>query len=64
LKPSSRTFSVKRLCRVTVADRGSFYSWIRARIRQDKRAYDERELTLRIVEIHTAHPAYGAERVT
>jgi hypothetical protein len=57
-------FSVKRLCRVTITDRGSFYGWARAQVRRNKRAYDEQELTVRIVEIHTARPAYGAERIT
>jgi transposase InsO family protein len=57
-------FSVKRLCRILVTDRGSFYGWVRAQTRRDQRAYDEQDLTERIVEIHTAHPAYGAERVT
>lgn len=57
-------FSVKRLCRVTVTDRGSFYAWACAQVRRDKQAHHEQELTERIVEIHTAHPAYGAERVT
>ena len=55
-------FSAKRLCRVTVTDRGS--GWARARVRRNERAYDEQELTSRIVEIHTTHPAYGAERTT
>jgi putative transposase len=54
-------FSVKRLCRILVTDRGSFYAWVRAQGRRDERGYDERELT---VLIHTAHPAYGAERIT
>ena len=57
-------FSVKRLCRVTVTDRGSFYGWVRAQVRRDEHASDEKELTVRIIEIHTAHPAYGAERIT
>jgi putative transposase len=57
-------FSVKRLCRVTVTDRGSFYGWARAQSRRDERAYDEHALTMRIVEIHATHPAYGAERIT
>ena len=57
-------FSVKRLCRILVTDRGSFYAWVRAQGRRDERAYDERELTVLIVEIHTAHPACGAERAT
>lgn len=57
-------FSVKRLCRVTATDRGSFYGWVRAQVRRVERAYDELELTVRITEIHTARPAYGAERIT
>lgn len=57
-------FSVKRLCRVTVTDRGSFYGWVRAQVHRDERTHDEQELTVRIMEIHTAHPAYGAERIT
>lgn len=57
-------FSVKRLCRVTVTDRGSFYSWVRSQVRRGERAYDEQKLTVRIVEIHTTHPAHGAERIT
>jgi len=57
-------FSVKRLCRILVTDRGSFYAWVRAQERRDERGYDERELTVLIVEIHTAQPACGAERIT
>jgi transposase InsO family protein len=57
-------FSVKRLCRILITDRGSFYGWVRARACRQARELDEQELTVRIVEIHTAHPAYGAERVT
>ena len=57
-------FSVKQLCRILVTDRGSFYGQVRTHTGRDQRAYDEQELTERIVEIHTAHPAYGAERVT
>ena len=33
-------FSVKRLCRVTVTDRGSFYGRVRAQVRRGERAYD------------------------
>lgn len=32
--------------------------------RRDERARDEQELAVRIWEIHTARPAYGAERIT
>src|SRR5580700_11104044 len=34
-------FSVKRLCRILVTDRGSFYAWVRAQARRDERGYDE-----------------------
>lgn len=55
---------MKRLCRILVTDRGSFYGWVRAQTRRQERAYDELELATRIIEIHAAHPAYGAERIT
>jgi transposase InsO family protein len=57
-------FSVKRLCRILATDRGSFYGWVRAQAGRQERGYDEQELSARIIEIHTAHPAYGAERIT
>lgn len=57
-------FTVKRLCRILITDRGSFYRWVRAQACRKERAYGEQELVVRIVEIHTAYPAYGAERVT
>jgi transposase InsO family protein len=38
--------------------------WTRAQERRDARERDELTLTELIVEIHTAHSAYGAERVT
>jgi putative transposase len=53
-------FSVKRLG----TDPGSFYAWVRAQARRDERAYDEQELAVLIVEVHTAHPAYRVERIT
>jgi transposase InsO family protein len=58
------TFSIKRLCRVLVTDRSNFYAWVRAEAGRDQREHDEQKLTELITEIHTAHPAYGAERVT
>jgi putative transposase len=57
-------FTVKRLCRILVTDRSNYYLWTRAQARRDAREREERELAELIVEIHTAHPAYGAERVT
>ena len=57
-------FAVKRLCRILVTDRSNYYLWTRAQARRKARADQERELTELIVEIHTSHPAYGAERIT
>jgi putative transposase len=57
-------FAVKRLCRILVTDRCNYYLWIRAEARRQAHAAQERELLELIVEIHTAHPAYGAERIT
>ena len=57
-------FSVKRLCRILVTDRSNYYAWVRAQENRDERERDESKLTELIVEIHTAHPAYGAERIT
>lgn len=57
-------FSIKRLCRVLVTDRSNFYAWVRAQAHRDQREHDEQMLAELITEIHTAHPAYGAERIT
>jgi len=57
-------FTVKRLCRILVTDRSNYYLWTRAEARHQAHAAKERELLELIVEIHTAYPAYGAERVT
>jgi transposase InsO family protein len=57
-------FGVRRLCRVLVADHSDYHVWVRANARRDERRLDDRGLVAWIVEIHTAFPAYGAERVT
>ena len=57
-------FTVKRLCRILVTDRGNYYLWARTEARRQARAEGERELLELIVETHAAHPAYGAERIT
>ena len=56
-------FSVKRLCRVTVTDEAASTAGFAPKFAGTS-AHDEQELTVRIMEIHTAHPAYGAERIT
>ena len=57
-------FTVKRLCRILVTDRSNYYLWTRAQVLRDARKREEQALAELIVEIHTAHPAYGAERIT
>jgi transposase InsO family protein len=47
-----------------VTDRSNYYLWTRAEARRQAHVAEERELLELIVEVHTAHPAYGAERVT
>ena len=37
---------------------------VRAQQKRRERVYDDRQLTELITEIHTAYPAYGAERIT
>ena len=57
-------FGVRRLCRIPVTDHSNYHPWVRAQARRNERAVDDQELVARITEIHTTHPAYGAERVT
>jgi transposase InsO family protein len=57
-------FGIRRLCRMLVTDHSNYHAWVRANIRRRKRGIDEQELLAWIGEIHTAYPAYGAERVT
>ena len=57
-------FSIRLLCRVLITDRCNYHGWVRAEVKRCERAYDDQQLTELIVEVHTAHPAYGAPRVT
>jgi putative transposase len=57
-------FTVKSLCRILVTDRSNYYLWTRAEARRIARTEEEQELLELIVEIHVAHPAHGAERIT
>jgi putative transposase len=57
-------FGIRRLCRILATDHSNYHAWGRAKARRDERAVDDRDLLAWIIEIHTAHPAYGAERVT
>jgi hypothetical protein len=47
-----------------VTDHSNDHAWVRAQIRRRERGIDEQELLTWIVEIHTPHQAYWAERVT
>jgi transposase InsO family protein len=55
---------VKLLCRVLTTDRGSYYTWVRALRKRRERQHDDQRLIASILEVHTAHPAYGVPRVT
>lgn len=57
-------FGIRRLCRILVTDHSNYHAWVRAQARRVEREMSDRELVTWIVEVHTAHPAYGAERVT
>ena len=46
-----------------MTDRSEYYAWVRAQAHRDRREHDEQKLAELITEIHTAHPAYGAERI-
>ena len=57
-------FGIRRLCRILVTDHSNYHAWVRAEARRDESALNDSELVAWITEIHTAHPAYGAERIT
>ena len=57
-------FGVKLMCTVLVADGANYRAWVRGRHKRRDREHDERRLLRLIVEVRTAQPAYGAERVT
>jgi transposase InsO family protein len=49
---------------VLVTDGANYRAWVRGQHKRRDREHEERRLIRLITEIHTAHPAYGAERVT
>ena len=57
-------FSVKRLCRILIADGGNYRPWARRQAKRHERECDDQQLAELILEVHTAYPAYGAVRVT
>jgi hypothetical protein len=57
-------FGIRWLCRILVTDHSNYHAWVRATARRGEHTLDDQELLTWITKIHTAHPAYGAERVT
>lgn len=57
-------FGLRRLCRILVTDCANYQAWVRAKPGREEQEREERHLMQLVVEVHTAHPAYGAERVT
>jgi hypothetical protein len=55
-------FGAKLLCRVLVTDGANYRAWVRGQHKRHDRACSDQQVMRLIVEIHTAYPAYGAER--
>jgi transposase InsO family protein len=52
------------LCKPLVTDSSNYFAWVRAGSRRRVRERDEKRLAQLITEVHTAQPAYGAQRIT
>jgi putative transposase len=57
-------FTIKHLCRILVTDRSNYYLWAKAQTRRTELERQEQVLAELVLEVHTAYPAYGAERIT
>jgi hypothetical protein len=57
-------FPARRICRIIATDHSSYFAWARAERTRTARKLDDEQLLQLIIEVHTAHPAYGAERIT
>jgi len=57
-------FGAKLLCRVLVTDGANYRARVRGLANRRHRQLDERRLVELVLEVHTAHPAYGAVRVS
>jgi transposase InsO family protein len=57
-------FAARRICRIIATDHAGYFAWVRAEQKRTTRKLGDRELLQLIIEIHTTHPAYGAERIT
>jgi putative transposase len=57
-------FGAKLLCRVLVTDGANYRAWVCGKAKRQDRTCSDEQLARLIVEVHTAHSAYGAVRVT
>ena len=57
-------FPARRICRIIATDHSSHFARARAEKTRTARKPDDEQLLHLITEAHTAHPAYGAERIT
>lgn len=57
-------FSLKQLCRILLTDRAHYRAWAKSATIRAAREAEEQQLLQMIIEIHTAYPTYGAERIT
>ena len=57
-------FPARRICRIIATDHAGYFAWARAEKTRTARKLDDEQLLQLIIEVHTAHPAYGAERIT
>jgi putative transposase len=57
-------FGLRRLCRILITDCANDQARVRAMPGRQEQEREERQLMQLVVEVHTAHPAYGVERVT
>jgi putative transposase len=57
-------FAARRICRIIATNHAGYFAPVRAEHKRTARNLEDRQLPQPITQIHTAHPAYGAQRVT
>jgi len=57
-------FSAKLLCRVLFTDGANYRAWVRGLAKRRHWQHDERRLGELVLEVRSAHPVYGAVRVS
>lgn len=57
-------FPARQICRIIATDYSSYFAWARAEKSRTARTHDDEQFLQLITEVHTARPAYGAERIT